>query len=135
MRVCALARFGACVRIHVYVCVCACMCICVFARPGVYIYVCVCNMRVYVCVMCVCVRVCVCTLAVVAVSVDAHVFIVIGRSCSEGCGFDSHCRPASFLSFNSRPIMYGAVDSLVSTGVLGHSTWVKFQLKPLDLIV
>ena len=40
-----------------------------------------------------------------AVSVEALVFIVIGRSCSEGCGFDSHCRPSSFLRFNSRPIM------------------------------
>ena len=48
-----------------------------------------------------------------AVSVQALVFIVIGRSCSEGCGgFDSHCRPSSFLRFNSRPIMYGAVGSL-----------------------
>ena len=51
--------------------------------------------------------------AVVAVSVEALVFIVIGRSCSEGCGFDSHCRPGSFLRFNYRPIMYGAVGSLV----------------------
>ena len=49
---------------------------------------------------------------VVAVSVEALVFIVIGRSCSEGRGFDSHCRPGSFLSFNSRPIMYGAVGYL-----------------------
>ena len=45
--------------------------------------------------------------------VDVLVFIVIGRSCSEGCGFDSHCRLGSFLGFNSRPIMYGAVGSLV----------------------
>ena len=52
-------------------------------------------------------------IAIVAVSVEALVFIVIGRSCSEGCGFDSHCRSASFLRFNSRPIMYGAVGSLV----------------------
>ena len=51
--------------------------------------------------------------AVVAVLVEALVFIVIGRSCSEGCGFDSHCQPSSFLRFNSRPIMYGAVGSLV----------------------
>ena len=48
-----------------------------------------------------------------AVSVEALVFIVIGGSCSEGCEFDSHCRPGSFLRFNSRPIMYGAVGSLV----------------------
>ena len=48
-----------------------------------------------------------------AVSVEALVFIVIGRSCSEGCGFDSHCRPGSFPRFNSRPIMYGAVGSLI----------------------
>ena len=33
---------------------------------------------------------------VVAVSVEALVFIVNGRSCSEGCGFDSHCRPGIF---------------------------------------
>ena len=43
----------------------------------------------------------------------ALVFIVIGRRCSEGCGFDSHCRPGSFLRFNSRHIMYSAVGSLV----------------------
>ena len=48
-----------------------------------------------------------------AVSVEALVFIVIGRSCSEGCEFDSHYRPGSFLRFNSRRIMYGAVGSLV----------------------
>ena len=47
----------------------------------------------------------------------------------------SHCRPGSFLRFNSRPIMYGAVGSLVLSGVLGSSTWVKFPLEPLDLIV
>ena len=41
----------------------------------------------------------------VAVLVEALVFIVIGRSCSEGCWFDSHSRPGSFLRFNSRPIM------------------------------
>ena len=46
-----------------------------------------------------------------AFSVEALVSIVIGRSCSVGCGFDSDCRPASFLRFNS--IMYGAVGSLV----------------------
>ena len=34
--------------------------------------------------------------AAVAVSVEALVFIVIGRSCSEGCRFDSHYRPGSF---------------------------------------
>ena len=45
--------------------------------------------------------------------------IIIGRSCLEGCGFDSHCRPGSFLRFNSRPIMYGAVGSLASCGGLG----------------
>ena len=49
---------------------------------------------------------------VVAVSVEVLVFIVIGRSCSEGCRFDSHWRPGSFLRFNSRPIMYDAVGSL-----------------------
>ena len=41
----------------------------------------------------------------VAVSVEALVFIVIGRSCSEGCGFDSHYRSGSFLRFNYRSIM------------------------------
>ena len=34
--------------------------------------------------------------AAVAVSVEVLVFIVIGRSCSKGCGFVSHCRPGSF---------------------------------------
>ena len=58
-----------------------------------------------------------------AVSVEAPDFIVFGRSCSEGCGFDSHCRPGSFLRFNSRPIMYDAVGSLVSSEVLDPSTW------------
>ena len=51
-------------------------------------------------------------IAVAAVSVEALV-IVIGCSCSEACGFDSHYRPGSFVRFNSRPIMYGAVGSLV----------------------
>ena len=31
------------------------------------------------------------------ISVEALVFIVIGRSCSEGRGFDPHYRPSSFL--------------------------------------
>ena len=43
--------------------------------------------------------------AVMADSVEALVFIVIGCSCSEGCGYDSHCRLGSFLRFNSRSIM------------------------------
>ena len=68
-----------------------------------------------------------------AVSVEALVFIVIGHSCSEGCVFDSHCQPGSFLRFNSRPIMYGAVGSLVL--VLDPTTWVHFLLVPLDSIV
>ena len=51
------------------------------------------------------------TLGFVAVSVEALVSIVIGRSCPEGCEFESHCRPGSFLRFNSRPIMYDAVGS------------------------
>ena len=42
----------------------------------------------------------------VAVLVEALVFVVIDRSCSEDCEFDSHYRPSSFLIFNSRPIMY-----------------------------
>ena len=46
-------------------------------------------------------------------TVEALVFIVIGRICSKGCGIDSHCRPGSFLRFNSRPIMYVAFGSLV----------------------
>ena len=41
----------------------------------------------------------------------------------------------SFMRFNSRSIMYVAVGSLVSSGVMGPSTWDKFALKPLDLIV
>ena len=70
-----------------------------------------------------------------AVSVEALVFIVIGRRFSEGCGFDFHCRPGSFLRFNSRPIVHGGVGSFLSSGVLGRSTWVIFPLEPLDLIV
>ena len=50
---------------------------------------------------------------VVAISVEALVFIVIGSICSEGCEFDFHYRPGSFLRLYSRPIMYGAVGSLV----------------------
>ena len=70
------------------------------------------------------------------VSVEPLVFIVIGRSCSEGCGFDSHCRPGSFLRFNSRPIMYGAVGSMIYIElVLDTTTWVHFLLMPLDSIV
>ena len=67
----------------------------------------------------------------VDLSVEAPAFIVIDRSCLEDCGFDSHCRSGSFLRFNSRPVMYGAVVSLASSGVLGPST----SLEPLDLIV
>ena len=48
-----------------------------------------------------------------AVSVEALVFIVIGRESSEGCGFDSHFQPGSFLKFNYRPIVYGMVGSLI----------------------
>ena len=44
-------------------------------------------------------------LRLIAVSAEALVFIVIGRSGSEGYEFDSHCRPGSFLRFNSRPMM------------------------------
>ena len=60
----------------------------------------------YVCLppsnyVCLCVR----RYMAMAVSVEALVFIVIGRSCSEGCVFDSHCRPSGFLRINSRPIM------------------------------
>ena len=44
-------------------------------------------------------------LAVMAVSVEALV-IVIDRSCSEGCGFDSRCRPGSFLRFNSARLFH-----------------------------
>ena len=40
-----------------------------------------------------------------AVTVEALLFIVIGQSCSEGCGFDSHYRPSSFLRFNFQPIL------------------------------
>ena len=64
-----------------------------------------------------------------AVSVEALVFIVIGRSCSEGCGFGSHCRPDSFLRFYSRPIMYGVVGSLILSEVLGPSSWVKIPAR------
>ena len=70
-----------------------------------------------------------------AVSVEALLFIVIGRSCSKGCGLDFHCRPGSFLRFNSRPIMYDVVGSLVFELVLDPTTWVYFLLVPLDSIV
>ena len=50
-----------------------------------------------------------------AVSVEAA---VIGRSCSEGCGFDSRCRLGSFLRLNSRPVMYVTVDSLAWSEIL-----------------
>ena len=36
-----------------------------------------------------------------------------------------------FSEIYFRPIMYDAFGSLVSSGVLGPSTWVKFQLEPL----
>ena len=45
------------------------------------------------------------TAAYTAVSAEALVFIVIGRSCSEACEFDSHYWPGSFLRFNFRPIV------------------------------
>ena len=67
--------------------------------------------------------------------VEALVFIVIGRSCSEGCGFDFHCRLGSLLRFNSLPIMYGVVDSTGIELVLDPTIWVHFLLVPLDLIV
>ena len=44
-------------------------------------------------------------IAAVAVSVETLVSIVIGCSYLEGCGFDSHYRPCSFLRFNFRPIV------------------------------
>ena len=53
----------------------------------------------------------------VAVSVEAPAFIVI---CLKGCGFDSHCRPGSFLRFNSRTVIYGAVSSLASSEVMSR---------------
>ena len=68
-------------------------------------------------------------MAEVAVSVGALDFIVIGRSCSEGCAFESHSRPGNFLRFNARPIIYDAVGSFVSSRVLDPSTWVKFPLE------
>ena len=37
--------------------------------------------------------------------VEALFFIVISRSYSEGCGFNSYYRSSSFLRFNSWPIM------------------------------
>ena len=71
----------------------------------------------------------------VAVSVEVPAFVVIGRSCLEGCWFDLHCRPGSFLRFNYRPVMYGTVGSLTSNEILGPSIWAQVQLEPLDLIV
>ena len=61
------------------------------------------------------------TQVTVAISVEAPAFIVIGRSCLEGCGFNSHCRPGSFLRLNSRSVMYNAVGSLASSWILGLS--------------
>ena len=72
---------------------------------------------------------------IVTVSVEALAFIVIGRSCLEGCLFDSHCRPGSFLRFNYRPVMYRASSLMASSVILGPSIWVKFPLEPLNLIV
>ena len=53
----------------------------------------------------------------VAVLVEALDFIVIGRSCSEGCRFDSHYRPSGFLRFNSRPIMSSPYCATSNKGV------------------
>ena len=47
-------------------------------------------------------------------SVEAFVFIVIGRKV---CGHDSHCRPGSFLRFNSRPIMSSPYCTTSNKGV------------------
>ena len=75
--------------------------------------------------------------AVVAVSVEALVFIVIGRSCSEGCGFVSHCRPGSFLRFiNYRPTINVRCGWFTGIElVLDPTTWVHFLPVPLDSIV
>ena len=66
-----------------------------------------------------------------AVSVEAPAFIVIGRSCLEGCEFDSHCRPYSQLRFNARPVMYGTVGSLASSEILVPSTWTQFPFRAI----
>ena len=70
-----------------------------------------------------------------AVSVEVLVFIVIGRSCSEGCGFDSHCRPGSFLrlifsAYNVRRGLFTGIELVVDP-----TTWVHFLRVPLDSIV
>ena len=65
--------------------------------------------------------------------VEPTAFTVIGRSCLEGYWFDSHCPPGIFLRFNYRPIMFGTVGSLVSSGVFGPSTWVQFSFETLDI--
>ena len=49
--------------------------------------------------------------------VEALVLIVIGRSCSESCWFDSHNRPGSFLRFNYRPIMLSPYYATWNKGV------------------
>ena len=54
-----------------------------------------------------------------AVSVEASAFIAIDRNSREGFEFDSHCRPGSFLRFNSWPVIYDAVGSLASCEVFG----------------
>ena len=53
-----------------------------------------------------------------AVSIEAIVFIVIGCSCSEGCGFYSHCLTGSFLRLNSPPIMSSLYCAMRNKSVL-----------------
>ena len=53
-----------------------------------------------------------------ALSVEALVFIVFGRSCSEGCRFDSNTTDrAVFFRFNYRPIMWSPCCATWNKGV------------------
>ena len=69
------------------------------------------------------------------VSVEALVFIVIGRSGSEGCGFDSHHRSGSFLRFHSWPVMVRRGGFICIELVLNPTNWVHFLLVYSDSIV
>ena len=62
------------------------------------------------------------------VSVEALVFIVIGRSCSGGCGFDSHYQPGSFFRFNCRLIMLSPYCATFNKGVLLLSVLELWQI-------
>ena len=77
------------VRARVYVYVCMPVCISELNSLAAILQECVLSVCLCLCAgvrvcMCTCVRVCMYIQAVVTVSVETLVFIVIGRSCSEG---------------------------------------------------